>query len=326
MKDSCTTDLFPRYIRKPNSFTWLDEPAPHSNPSNLLDNSPYLPAKKSIIITNMNFTLRDPNGITYHKPDVPPSRGVISEFSRKSSRRLKLTLTNINFNIYKKVYFFTCTYGKKFPREQSIINSDLRKLLKRIQRLELVDLIIWRKEIQKRGAPHYHFILCLKEKPGYKRERYIATALKQHWCDLTIKDNPFAGTVGSDFRDVNSIKKLLVYLCKYIAKGSDAKKKVSLGRAWSVVGRYEKANSKEILLTLSQMDYIRRTIESDYSSRFALDDHFSFYLIFSKEVKIVAHLSYIKKLLFTSARFTGDKTLELELEKIFGSSYFKESF
>lgn len=83
-------------------------------------------------------------------------RGEIRTFSQRSRLRLLFIVKNCNANFKSML---TVTYPAEFPRDGRQVKRDLDVLKKWLQRRVHGILGIWFLEFQKRGAPHFHFLL-----------------------------------------------------------------------------------------------------------------------------------------------------------------------
>lgn len=83
-------------------------------------------------------------------------RGQITEFSRKSRKRLLDLVARIR--MVGRVSFITVTYGQVWPEPQQA-KLHLRELIRRITRNNPSTFILWRQEFQERGASHFHLIV-----------------------------------------------------------------------------------------------------------------------------------------------------------------------
>lgn len=201
-----------------------------------LDIQPYLPAYHfgELRLRNYCATITD---TTKQPTSIPPavhSRGLITNFSSKSRRRLLLRLSKIDFACYKAKLFFTVTFGKEYPQDPQAIKRLLLSLVKRIDRLTKNTPLIWRMEFQQRGAPHFHFIILLHHQMQYYIKLGLPGKLKRAWGDLTRKINPYSYTMGSDVRQINNNTAVFHYLAKYAGKPSDYSLNISFGRVWGV--------------------------------------------------------------------------------------------
>lgn len=106
-----------------------------------------------------------------------PKRGIVTEFSKSSSARLRRTVNNTWCN-WRAMW--TMTY-RTTPEDGAQVKGDMRKLWERLRRKGYLEAnaIIWWIEFQARGAAHIH---CLTT--GWLDKQWLAT----NWADITDGD------------------------------------------------------------------------------------------------------------------------------------------
>lgn len=139
-----------------------------------------------------------------------PPRGAVTSFSRKSRKRL-LELFNRLEIAGRRTTFLTLTTAQPLPAFQA--TTAFRKFKERLRRRFPDVSFVWRKELQKRGAWHYHLILF--DFP------YIPQAqLQRVWEQCTGEQRSIV-----DVRLVTTHKELMSYVSKvvaYVSKDDDA--------------------------------------------------------------------------------------------------------
>lgn len=178
-----------------------------------------------------------------YDPDVKPNakkktplRGEITDFSRKSRRRMLIYLNRCDFRA-TRTSFLTLTF-KSIPTIEEATQA-FRKFMKRLIRAFPELAAIWRKEFQQRGAAHYHILLVNLPYLGWK-------SILRTWRECT----PDGG--GSiHIKLLRTHKAIIGYVSKYIAKPSEsggttlldvspylpAREKKSVGRAWGWINQ-----------------------------------------------------------------------------------------
>lgn len=130
------------------------------------------------------------------------------------------------------------TYHSEWP-EAPACHALLRAWLKRLQRRFRGCLKgwLWRKELQRRGAPHYHVMLWFGVELGRGE---VEWAVMQAWHDCCVAAGFVAAgdeahyVHGCNVRPVRS-RGVVAYLSKYLAKLEDAGG-ASIGRIWGYGG------------------------------------------------------------------------------------------
>lgn len=146
--------------------------------------------------------------------------------SRKSSRRLREVLIAVPFQEYSGV-FVTLTWHNNWSDDPTDWYSCLYALLDALQdRWRGYHVSgIWRKEFQRRGAPHYHLII-LSERP-------LPLQVFRQWVALTWNriaapgdlKHLAAGTSADPVRiEKGGYRKLMNYLSSYVAKVEQAQR------------------------------------------------------------------------------------------------------
>lgn len=271
-----------------------------------LDNSTYLDAVSSIQIQNHKITITRPNGTKMSGGQGGGKRQKINGFSRQSRRRCLLKLATVDFSAYKTKFFSTFTFRNEYPETKEGLKSLLILLLKRIERIPFVSCIFWRVEYQKRGAPHIHLLILIKEKLNSKDVIKCGKMQKKAWGELTASLNQMSFTRGSEIIEIRGDEKVYFYLSKYVAKVENNDKNKRLGRVWGVRGEVVKQN---ILDENVPEEIINRFIElykNSLSAKFPLDEHFEFYLCNAESVTLLIpsiHLRLIFKLIMKEKPF-----------------------
>lgn len=85
-------------------------------------------------------------------------RGSVLQFSKKSRLRLLELFNRLDWDYYTSpVVFITLTYGQRWPKPEQA-KKHLTAFLKRVRRAFPESAAVWRVEMQKRGAPHWHLM------------------------------------------------------------------------------------------------------------------------------------------------------------------------
>ena len=174
-------------------------------------------------------------------------RGLITEFSPASRRRLMRIVNSVNREEAGLPFFITITYHNDWPESREGRKKHLDALQKRMERAYGPFAAIWRLEFQKRGAPHYHLLAFLAPgqivaSPGEGRRRHRRAALLKlrnniAWMwneivDSSDVDHLNAGTAVEEIRSWNGVNS---YAAKYLGKLETLRQGVvPPGRFWGV--------------------------------------------------------------------------------------------
>lgn len=122
------------------------------------------------------------------------TRGVITEFSRKSRQRLAFIAANTSIRF---LTMYTLTYPRAFPGNGRDVKRHLRSFLAQLARDCRLGSYLWCLEFQRRGAPHIH----LWTSCAWPKSRLAQKALMAHtsrcWYRIVGSEDPahlLAGT------------------------------------------------------------------------------------------------------------------------------------
>lgn len=193
---------------------------------------PYLTAKGSLEIYE--------NAVFFHHPLQPIHYAVtpdrtendIKNFSSKSRKRLFELFSCLNYSSYGIPCFVSATWHYDAPDTKKQIKTHLANFVKRLKRSLPEFHSIWKFEYQKRGTPHFHFILLpLDNKINmYTPEREIE--IKKHWLDLKSCKCKHCASYSIKTVQVENYKMAISYISKEIAKVLDNYEDHDLGRIW----------------------------------------------------------------------------------------------
>lgn len=190
------------------------------------------------------------------KKSAVPLRGDITQFSRKSRRRMLLLLNRCDFSSTRAV-FLTLTFHS-IPKIEDATRA-FQKFMKRVRRRFPLVCGIWRKEFQERGAAHYHVILINMPYWGWK-------SILACWQACT----PDGG--GSVWvKLLRSHKGIIGYVSKYIAKVSSetvspllvvspyltAAEKEKIGRCWGYINKDALPLAQATVIAVDDDEYMR---------------------------------------------------------------------
>ena len=174
-------------------------------------------------------------GPKFQQETPAPKRGAIKGFSKHSRRRLLRQVAKFDRNAVGKPVFVTLTYGDTWPSGEEV-KRDLDTILKRIRYKWPGSTVVWRLEYQKRGAPHFHFLIWrgpkMVRRKGANRELFAWFA--RAWEEVVGQELP----AGTRVEAIRTARGAWYYLAKYLAK-EDQERGLSegfVGRYWGVRG------------------------------------------------------------------------------------------
>jgi hypothetical protein len=112
---------------------------------------------------------------------IGAERSEVGGFSRKSRRRLLKLCASIPWSLFEVRMFTTLTYPDEFPTDGREVKRHLRAFRNRFERRWGRQAAVWKLEFQRRGAPHFHFLLSLPA--GADHEQFRAW-LSAAWFEI----------------------------------------------------------------------------------------------------------------------------------------------
>jgi hypothetical protein len=161
-------------------------------------------------------------------------RGLVNTFTPASRRRMLRKVARI---APQRVVFITLTYPKRYPDPRRA-KDHLRAFFERIRRRFPTASGIWRLELQERGAPHFHLLMC--ELP------FIPFAELRRWWTEIIREFVDGHLPRVRIEQIRSRQGAFYYVSKYCAKlAGEGEALLSLssthictpGRWWGVFNR-----------------------------------------------------------------------------------------
>jgi hypothetical protein len=168
---------------------------------------------------------------------VPPGGGVrgVATFSPASRKRLLQLVASLDQDT-RPPLFITLTYPEHWSSNPAHWHDDLEAFYKRLcRKYPMCNVaVLWRKEPQKRGAPHYHLLVFGIPFIAYKW-------VGQVWAQITRGNAATCSRV----ERVRSWKGAMFYAAKYLGKNlaavefstDEGEVLDSVGRHWGVMGK-----------------------------------------------------------------------------------------
>ena len=198
------------------------------------------------------------------QPPPPRREGDISGMSAASRRRILRLFSRIEMGT--EFAFISLTYN---GFRSFIPPDEVRSDMKRLERLAMADgdfeWVVWKKELQSRGAIHLHLLCKLSGEWSIERQRLLEEKFRDWWHiwtwnrgvglwsvghDTCPKEKPSDAPLGEwrracatlthgvDFRAIGDGRGVAIYLSKYIAKeNSENAVPWVWGRTWGVWGK-----------------------------------------------------------------------------------------
>ena len=197
------------------------------------------------------------NGPDDDEPDHA-GRGVVTEFSRASRRRLGRKVASLDWGSAIRPGERMCMITLTWPRDwrgcvptPSDAYKQLRALSKRFERATGTPLrCVWKREFQRRGAPHYHLLAVVPPTIG---DRQFRDWLSHTWYEVVASgdERHLAAGTGVDWSEglrCSDARRAAAYLVGYTVGSKGHQHHApddwtndggSVGRWWGVFGLEE---------------------------------------------------------------------------------------
>ncbi len=196
---------------------------------------------------------RMPKGVVVGKFGTGGRRGIIEEFSMKSRYRLLHTVKNADCDFPAML---TVTYPGAWETDGKVVKRHLKTLVKRLVYHWPEIQGVWFLEFQKRGAPHFHFMLSLRlwelgkveemtrwhKKNGTKVFRTVPLLQKmvaRWWFEIVGSGDEKHLRAGTALEIIEEEEGALRYAACHAAKPHQKKvpkEYQNVGRFWGVIG------------------------------------------------------------------------------------------
>ena len=204
----------------------------------------------------------------------PPKvkRGDVERFTPSSRRRLRLTLASIRLPELPDPRFITLTYHNDWEGRSHA--KDLANWLRTIKHRFGDCHYLWRVELQKRGAPHFHIMLWQSASDGTPDAEYVRS-LRMLWAHVTEQGTEAHRKYGFHSVKVNSgLGALMAYLRKYLAKEDDPDHDHPYtGRRWATSRQMPTSPYLRVDLNRAQTVELRRFARKVLRARFRRAPH-----------------------------------------------------
>lgn len=192
------------------------------------------------------------------------TRGKIGEFSYKSRQRLMRKIAMIDGREAGLPVFLTLTYPEEWPAASEEWKRHIHKFIIYMVRKYPGVWGLWKMEFQKRGAPHFHFMLwglpkiegtkhtrdgktCWRVLPGISSasDLEVFNWMNQTWYRIVGSQDPKHLAAGINLEPVQSWRGVTSYVSKYLGKTESGEFVPCefTGRFWGVVQGHKWAKS-----------------------------------------------------------------------------------
>jgi hypothetical protein len=176
--------------------------------------------------------------------EVSSRRGCVVQFSRKSRRRLLVVVNSIDREQVppEAVWFVTLTLPGEFNPDPEVHTRWLTTFRKRFERKFGKWGMVWKREYQKRGAPHWHFLALVPEE--YRDQlRQVREWVAVAWYQIVASGDVRHLRAGTAVEAVRSWRGVVSYAAKYLGKETalpvdpDTGEFVPAGKFWGIWNR-----------------------------------------------------------------------------------------
>lgn len=177
---------------------------------------------------------------------VGSKRGAVAiEFDGKKRKRMLDQLNAWQFPNQNPI-FVHLTYPADFPLDWTVWKNDLRRFKQMLLRKWPLAQGLWKLELQRRGAPHFHIIVDLCAGCNIKRFRQWLDAA---WARIAHQNDKYGGRFACRAEIVTSERHARNYVAKYMTKPNFAPVDSdgvistpeslgeSIGRQWGLIGK-----------------------------------------------------------------------------------------
>jgi len=161
-------------------------------------------------------------------------RGKVFGYSDDARLRLIRRLSQVDARSLDIPIMVTLTYHHGHQRDDTAHIADRRAWIARIRRRYPEIRLIWRLELQRRGAPHYHVILWLPRGDRRLREPPAQRFIRTAWHDIADASSRAHERHGVAITALESRTHGYKYLAKYVAKEITAAERDFPGRRWGM--------------------------------------------------------------------------------------------
>lgn len=162
----------------------------------------------------------------------PSKRQSIKEFSRSSRIRLLRIFSKILLSQVSMPLFITLTYHYNFKKNPNLCKQHLNTFLQYLRDNYPSMSYIWRLELQKRGAPHFHFLLFSLPGSDILFSDSFQKDLSKAWHRIADPNSNAHVRYGFIAKEITSYRMCFGYVSKYCAKENTEKLFPGLGRRW----------------------------------------------------------------------------------------------
>lgn len=148
-------------------------------------------------------------------PKAERTRGVVTEFTDESRRRLAFVANNTSVQFRTLI---TLTYPASFPDSGRTVKKHLRAFLQSWRRWTMGASFLWFLEFQRRGAPHVHILTDYPIPSRRQDKKNVQRWVSQRWYDICASGDPKHLVAGTRIERLRNTDNPGAYAVKYATK------------------------------------------------------------------------------------------------------------
>lgn len=257
---------------------------------------------------------------TFDRRPCDWTRGDVDEFSHESRKRLLRKFACLQTFDLHDAKFLTLTYHHAHEGNPLKAREDLSTFLQWLRDNYKGIRYIWRLELQKRGAPHFHLIVFFPYTISPGGLKSFNQTVVQTWHRIGDPESKDHVKYGCMVENVSSRKKCFSYLSKYIAKEDQANKSPYKGRRW---GHSSNMNFQPLLdvdVSHGVWVILRRMIRKLLKARGKVSVDFQLYLKTDKSAFVYIPATTILDMVYIAQKAVGKGSLP-KSERTFLNQY-----
>lgn len=257
---------------------------------------------KFIIYPNSVF-FEPPGGVSSKRLYRQKTRGKIKKFSKRARFRLFQILSTLKTDLDRKPLFVTLTYHYGFTVSDNKFQEDFHSFLTSLRNYDSQVQYIWKLELQKRGAPHFHMIIFPGGIYDYDHNHGYYRHLSQIWHRISDPNSKAHALYGCKIVTINDYRHACAYVSKYCAKNSDNDNDQYIGKRYGCSRNLPVSKPKVIITDEVSahflLESIRKWLVSKGKNHYQSNEYFNVsfsQFIFIEENEFMTKLLHIKNL------------------------------
>jgi hypothetical protein len=174
------------------------------------------------------------------------------------------------------IFFLHLTYPSEFPLDWRVWKHDLDKWKRRLLRRFPTAQGIWKLELQRRGAPHYHMLIAFDEFVSIEDMREWND---KAWADIAHRNDQYHGEFACRVEFCFSVRHAMNYAAKYCTKPGDVPVfedddelveglfPATMGRHWGKVGKVDCSRFEDDSIYAEEISYFRVNLAAEIKKR-----------------------------------------------------------